>query len=179
MSDSQTDPVVPGGLDTELYGQLRKIAQHYLRSERANHTLQPTELVSEMYLKLDRRQGPAFTDRRHFLAVACIAMRAILVDHARARLADKRGGGVTHVTVSEANAIIDDKTHHNVLDIDAALTRLNAFDPELERIVVMRFFGGMTEAEVAETVGKSDRWVRSQWAFARAWLRRALEEPKG
>ncbi len=175
MSDSWTDPAKPEGLERELYDQLRDIAAHYLRSERAGHTLEPTALVHEAYLRLRHHEGREFADRRHFMAVASIAMRHVLVDYARARGTAKRGAGVTHVTVSEANAITEDRTE-DVLVVDAALQKLHEYDPELEQIVVMRFFAGMTEAEVAAIMGKSDRWVRTQWSFARAWLRRAIEE---
>lgn len=178
MSESQSGPEGPHALERELYDQLRDLASHYLRSERPGHTLEPTALVHEAYLRLQNRVGKAFADRGHFLAVASIAMRHVLVDHARARAAQKRGGGVTHVTVGESNAITEDRTE-DVLAVDAALIRLHAHDPQLERIVVMRFFAGMTEAEIAAVLGMSDRWVRQQWAFARAWLRRELEGAQG
>src|SRR5262249_40612084 len=110
----------------------------------------------------------------HFLAVASIAMRRVLVDHARARAAQKRGGGITHVSVGPANAISEDRTE-DVLAVDDALAKLALVDPKAERIVEMRFYPGMAEAGVAEVLGVSDRWVRKQWAFARAWLRRELQ----
>ena len=100
-------------------------------------------------------------------------MRRVLVDHARGRQTQKRGAGATHVTVGEANAITTDRTQ-DVLVVDAALERLSLVDPQAERIVEMRFFAGMTEAEIGNFLGVSERWVRKQWAFARAWLRREL-----
>ncbi len=174
MSESQTGPSIPEGLLDELYQELRNLAAHHLRGERADHTLQPTALVHEVYLRMSGRGGLVVHGRTHFLAIASIAMRRVLVDHARARGALKRGGGVTHVTVGEDNAIGEDRTE-DVLAVDAALTRLALEDPQAGRIVEMRFFAGMTEVEVAQVLGVSDRWVRKQWAFARTWLRRELE----
>lgn len=174
MSDSTAGPPIPDGLLDELYEELRALAAHHLRGERADHTLQPTALVHEAFLRMNGRAGLAVQGRTHFMAVASIAMRRVLVDHARARVALKRGGGVTHVTVSEANAISEDRTQ-DVLRVDAALARLALEDPQAERIVEMRFFAGMTEREIADVLGVSDRWVRKQWAFARAWLRRDIE----
>ncbi len=165
---------MPDGLLHELYQELRDLAAHHLRGERAGHTLQPTALVHEAYLRMNARGGFEVQGRTHFMAIASIAMRRVLVDHARARAALKRGGGVTHVTVGEANAITEDRTQ-DVLLVDAALARLALEDPQAERIVEMRFFAGMTEREIAGVLGVSERWVRKQWAFARAWLRRELE----
>jgi RNA polymerase sigma factor (TIGR02999 family) len=136
--------------------------------------LQPTALVHEAYLRMQGREGLEITQRTHFMAVASIAMRRVLVDHARARLAEKRGGGVTHVTVGPASAITEDRTE-DVLAVDAALARLALVDPKAERIVEMRFYAGMTEAEIAGVLDVSERWVRRQWAFAKAWLRRELQ----
>jgi RNA polymerase sigma factor (TIGR02999 family) len=174
MSGSGTGSSAPEELLAELYEELRALAAHHLRGERAGHTLQPTALVHEVFLRMQGRGGLAMTQRSHFMAVASIAMRRVLVDHARARAAQKRGGGVTHVSVGPGNAITEDRTE-DVLAVDAALQRLAAADPRAERIVEMRFYAGMTEAEIAEVLGVTDRWVRKQWAFARAWLRRELQ----
>ena len=174
MSGSQTGPPPPDGLLRELYQELRDLAAHHLRGERAEHTLQPTALVHEAYLRMNARAGLELQGRTHFMAVASIAMRRVLVDHARARAALKRGGGATHVSVGEANAISEDRTQ-DVLLVDAALARLALEDVQAERIVEMRFFAGMTEREIADVLKVSERWVRKQWAFARAWLRRDLE----
>ncbi len=167
-------PPAPEGLLQELYDELRALASSHLRGERADHTLQPTALVHEAYLRMSARPGLALTGHTHFLAIASIAMRRVLVDHARARAALKRGGGATHVSVRESNAITEDRTQ-DVLIVDSALARLAAVDPQAERIVEMRFFAGMSEVEIGTVLGVSDRWVRKQWAFARAWLRRELE----
>lgn len=158
----------------ELYDELRQLAAHHLRGERSDHTLQPTALVHEVFLRMQGRPGLEFQGRHHFMAVASIAMRRVLVDHARSRNTEKRGAGVTHVTVGEANAITNDRTA-DVLRVDAALRRLAVVDRQAERIVEMRFFAGMTEAEIAAVLGTSDRSVRRLWAFARAWLRRDFE----
>jgi RNA polymerase sigma factor (TIGR02999 family) len=174
MAGSESDRSAHEGLLAELYEELRSLAAHHLRGERAGHTLQPTALVHEAFLRMQGRQGLSVTRRTHFMAVASIAMRRVLVDHARARAAEKRGGGVTHVTVGPNSAITEDRTE-DVLAVDAALAKLAAEDPKAERIVEMRFYAGMTETEIAEVLGVSDRWVRKQWAFARAWLRRELQ----
>lgn len=173
MSDHTLGPPAPERLLTELYDELRELAAHHLRGERADHTLEPTALVHEVYLRMQGRAGLELQGRTHFMAVASIAMRRVLVDHARGRQTQKRGAGVTHVTVGEANAITTDRTQ-DVLVVHAALERLSAVDPQAERIVEMRFFAGMTEAEIGHYLGVSERWVRKQWAFARAWLRREL-----
>ena len=174
MVGSGSEPSPPEGLLAELYEELRALAAHHLRGERAGHTLQPTALVHEVYLRMQGREGLAITRRTHFMAVASIAMRRVLVDHARARVAEKRGGGVTHVTVGPDSAITEDRTE-DVLAVDAALAKLAIEDPQAERIVEMRFYAGMTEAEIADVLNVSERWVRKQWAFARAWLRRELQ----
>jgi RNA polymerase sigma factor (TIGR02999 family) len=174
MSGSESGAFAPEGLLAELYSELRALAAHHLRGERPEHTLQPTALVHEVYLRMQGREGLVVTRRTHFMAVASIAMRRVLVDHARARTAEKRGGGVTHVTVGPASAITEDRTE-DVLAVDAALAKLALVDPKAERIVEMRFYAGMTEAEIAEVLDVTERWVRKQWAFARAWLRRELQ----
>ena len=177
VSERKSDPPGPVENDrllAELYEELRDLAARHLRGERAGHTLQPTALVHEAYLRMSAREGIALQGRTHFMAVASIAMRRVLVDHARARAAQKRGGGATHVTVTDRNAITEDRTQ-DVLVVDASLERLACEDPQAARIVEMRFFAGMTEAEIAGVMGVTDRWVRRQWAFARAWLRRDFE----
>ena len=174
MSDPTLGPPVPEGLLNELYQELRALAAHHLRGERADHTLEPTALVHEAFLRMNGRAGLDLSGRTHFMAVASIAMRRVLVDHARARDALKRGAGVTHVTVGEANALTRDRTE-DVMRVDSALTRLAQVDRQAERIVEMKFFAGMTELEIAQVLGVSDRTVRKQWSFARVWLRRELE----
>ena len=178
MSHSQTGPSEPEGLLAEVYEELRALAARYLKGERRGHTLEPTALVHEAYLRLNGRPGLAIAGRTHFLALASIAMRRVLVDHARARAALKRGGGATHVTVGEHNAITEDRTA-DVLQVNAALDRLAAEDPQAARVVEMRFFAGMTEVEIAQILGVTDRWVRKLWSYARARLRQELDGASG
>ena len=174
MSVPGSGPSAPEGLLAELYEELRALAARHMRGERAGHLLQPTALVHEVYLRMQGRGGLAPAERTHFMAVASIAMRRVLVDHARAQAAAKRGGGATHISVGPGSAISEDRTEE-VLAVEGALSRLAQVDAQAERIVEMRFFAGMTEAEIGHVLGVSERWVRKQWAFARAWLRRELQ----
>jgi RNA polymerase sigma factor (TIGR02999 family) len=159
----------------EVYADLRQIAENYLRRERADHTLEPTALVHEAYLKLSSQAKLAPNDRTHFLALAAGAMRQILVDHARATQALKRGGGWQRISVTEAISEASPGSE-DLLSLDAALQRLAEQDERAARIVEMRFFAGLSEVEIAAVLGMSERWVRTQWAHARAWLRRQMAE---
>lgn len=157
-----------------VYGELKRIARRRLRLERADHTLNTTALVNEAYLKLvqlDRLHGES---RAHFLAIAALAMRQVLVSHARHRKRVKRGGGAPHVTLSEAvnlPAVEVDR----ILDLDAALDALAALNPRHARIVECRFFGGMTIEETATALAISPATVKRDWLVLRAWLQRELE----
>ena len=174
-SDDTPNPI--DRLLPAVYDEVRSVAAAYLRRERPDHTLQPTALVHEAYLKLQR--GGAFpVGRVHLLALAACAMRQILVDHARARTAQKRGGGWERVTVDSAVAFSPDGIE-DVLAVHEAMSRLAAADSRAAHIVEMRFFGGLSEAEIGEELGISERWVREQWSHARAWLRRELEVSAG
>ena len=175
MTDESLGPPAPEELVAQMYNELRALAAIHLRGERADHTLQPTALVHEAFIRMNGGASLQLRGRSHFMAVASIAMRRVLVDHARARNAEKRGAGATHVSVSEANAFMEGGPTLDVLLVDSALRRLALVDRQAERIVEMRFFAGMTEADIASVLGVSDRWVRKQWAFARAWLRREME----
>jgi RNA polymerase sigma-70 factor (ECF subfamily) len=157
----------------EVYEDLRQIAESYLRRERPDHTLEPTALVHEAFLKLSNQSRLAPNDRTHFLALAAGAMRQILVDHARASQALKRGGGWRRISVSEAISE-SSRGSEDLLSLDAALQRLAEEDERAAVIVEMRFFAGLTEVEIAAELGMSERWVRAQWAHARAWLRRQM-----
>jgi RNA polymerase sigma-70 factor (ECF subfamily) len=157
----------------EVYEDLRQIAEGYLRRERPDHTLEPTALVHEAFLKLASQSRLAPNDRTHFLALAAGAMRQILVDHARAAHALKRGGGWQRISVAEAISEASQGSE-NLLSLDTALQRLAEEDERAAVIVEMRFFSGLTEAEIAAELGMSERWVRAQWAHARAWLRRQM-----
>lgn len=163
-----------------VYRELRSLAAAHLRSERAGHTLQATALVHEVYLRMAREARPRIASRAHFLALAAEQMRRILVDHARRRLAGKRGGGWSRITLAEDIAVSDNGAI-DLLLLERALEKLSAHDPDAARIVVLRFYGGLTEIEIGEELDRSERWVREQWGFARVWLRRELggEEPPG
>ncbi|MGD8375207.1 MAG: sigma-70 family RNA polymerase sigma factor [Acidobacteriota bacterium] len=155
-----------------VYGPLREIAARQMRVERPGHTLQPTALVNEAYLRLVRRDGAVVEDRAQFLAVAAQAIRRILVDHAREKGRLKRGGGRLRVTLSEEVAA--DARDLDLVALDEALERLGEQDPENQQVVELRFFGGLSEKEVATVLGLSERTVRRRWTYARAWLFREL-----
>lgn len=152
-----------------VYPELRRIAARYLRAERPGHTLQATALVNEAYLQLVGQTGKGFQNRAHFFAVAAQLMRRILVDYARQRKALMREGARQRVELSDVFAIGDEKLEE-VLAIDEALTRLAGWDPRQCRVVELRFFGGLTEEEVAEVLGIGVRTVKRDWNVARAWL---------
>lgn len=155
-----------------VYDQLRGVAGRLLRG--GENTLQPTALVNEAFLRLIRVDEERLEGRAHFFGVASKAMRQILVDHARARAANKRGGNWQRITISE----VDDSgaSPLEVLDLEAALTRLALSNERPARVAELRFFGGLDVEEVAVALGISPRTVKSDWRFARAWLRRALED---
>jgi RNA polymerase sigma-70 factor (ECF subfamily) len=156
-----------------VYSELKAIARQVFRRERDDHTLQPTAVVHEAFLKLAGGATISFRDRAHFFAVASQAMRQVLVDHARARLAGKRGGGATRMELGE-NAAAGGAELADVLAVDQALERLTAVDPDLARIVTLRFFGGLTVEEAAEVVGVSAPTVKRDWRLAKAFLAREL-----
>lgn len=158
-----------------LYQELYRIASRQLRSERSNHTLQPTALVHEAYLKLSDFQGRQFTGQVHFLATASRVMRQVLVDYARARGSQKRGGGGTPVPVT--NVEIESETGLELIDLIAlndAIQDLGVEDESLARMIEMRFFGGLTAEEIADALGMSVHTVRHDLRYGQAWLRRRL-----
>jgi RNA polymerase sigma factor (TIGR02999 family) len=172
---SSGDSAVADRLMPLVYDELRELAAGYLRHERAGHTLQPTALAHEAYLKLVGQREVDWKSRAHFLAVAATAMRRILGDHARRRLAAKRGGGLRQVTLSG----IDDPAVQPPLDaiaLDDVLSRLHRTDGDLYRLVERRFFGGMTVEEVALVMDVSRPTVERHWRLARAWLSTALRD---
>lgn len=165
-----------GGHFEAVYEELRRLADRYLSDERSSHTLQPTALVNEAYLRLAGARTLEFRDRSHFLSLAARAMRRILVDSGRRRQAGKRGGDWERVTLTEG--IADPRAFDADLpDLLHALEKLEAHDPQEAGIVIMRFLGGMTEAEIAAHLGMGERTVRLHWSHARAWLRRELSAP--
>jgi RNA polymerase sigma factor (TIGR02999 family) len=155
-----------------LYGELREIA-HRHRAARGSDTLATTELVHEAYLKLVDQSRARWNDRAHFLALAAVAMRHILADRAKARMAAKRGGVRVPVTLDEESIASDDEPGA-LLQIDEALVRLEGIDPRLARVVEYRFFGGLTNEEIAEVMGVTVRTVERDWVKAKALLREVL-----
>jgi len=167
------DAMASEALLTLVYADLRKLANRYLARERVGHTLQPTALVHEAYLKLSHNSGSNIQDETHFKAVAARAMRQILVDHARAKKTDKRGGGAQCVTLDE-NLHGADERFIDILLLDQVLTRLGLEHQRMCQGVEMRFFSGLKEAEIAIALNVSERTVRGDWAVAKLWLRREL-----
>lgn len=159
----------------EVYDELRRIAHHRLRRERANHTLSTTALVHEAYLKLINQSEVEWEDRLHFFAMSSRIMRNILVDYARRRTALKRGGNSPHLRLDDA-IISADMSAEVFLALDEALKQLTELDERLGRVVEYRFFGGLQEKEIATLLGVSKRTVRRDWRKARAWLGRALAD---
>lgn len=157
-----------------VYGELRAMAGALLRGQGTSQTLQPTALVHEAWLKLGAAAGLQVNDRAHFMAIAATAMRQILVDHARARNADKRGGGARRLSLDDLDATSGDSAPEQVLAIDECLQRLEALNARQARVVEMRVFAGMTVDETAEALGVSSRTIELDWRMARAWLAREL-----
>ena len=158
---------------TQVYGELRKLARRYMHAERPDHTLQATALVNEAYLRLMAQQGATWQDRAHFFAAAAQLMRHILVDHARAHKAGKRGGEQHQVTLTEGLAAEESKSIE-VLALNEALEKLGRVDPRQARVVELHFFGGLTFAEIAYVLETSERTVKRDWTMARAWLFRQM-----
>jgi RNA polymerase sigma factor (TIGR02999 family) len=155
-----------------VYSELRRLAQHHLRGERSDHTLQSTALVHEAYLRLVKPGALGIESRRHFFALASQLMREILVDHARSRRAGKRDGG-TRLTLDEASELSKSKPV-DLLALDDALNRLSQMSPRQSRIVELKFFGGLSIAETSEFLEVSHATVEREWAAARAWLYREI-----
>lgn len=163
-------------LDTLLpavYGDLRHQAERYMRQQPAGHTLQTTALVHEAYLRLVDQQTE-WKSRAHFFGVAAKAMRSILVDHARAHRAAKRGAGAARLTLGQVGGVPDRKAEVDVLDLEEALQRLAELDPEKVRLVELRYYAGLSIEEAAEVMEISPATLKRQWSTARAWLRREL-----
>ena len=155
-----------------VYSELRAIAGNYLRRERKDHTLQPTALVNEVYLRMFGNAAPNPVDKAHFLAIASQMMRRILVDYARAKSSEKRGGDMDRVETPELAS--DQRDVVPLLELDRAIDGLAAENPVLAQAIEMRYFGGLTAEEAAQVTGRSVHSVRHDLRFAQAWLRRAL-----
>lgn len=171
----QGNPRAESDLATLIYGELRRLAVQRLRGERREHTLQPTALVHEAWLRLGDSHSD-WQNRSHFLAMAAIAMRRVLVDHARQRDAAKRGLGAPRVSYdAELHDVPGPMPDDRLLALDAALTRLDALDRRLARVVELRYFAGLSVEETASALGIAKATVKREWAAARAWLYDALE----
>jgi RNA polymerase sigma factor (TIGR02999 family) len=171
----QGDKLAEERLAAAVYGELRKIAAAYLRRERPDHSLQPTALVNEAYLKLADLNRLRWQDRSHFFGVAARIMRQVLVDHARARLTEKRGRDYVVVPITK-HLMIDPtaKTQTGILALHDALEALERKDPRAVRVIECRFFTGLSIEETAEALGIAERTVKRDWQIGRAWLRREL-----
>ncbi len=164
----------------QVYGELRRLASQYLRRERRGHTLETHDLIHEAFLRLTGTRQIDWRDRGHFFAVAARLMRRILVEHARRRAAYKHGSGVEKVALDEPPDLTPERSG-DIVALDEALRELAEAEPELGRIVELRFFGGLTHDELAELTGLSKTTVRRRWRLAKAWLyhRLAGEESHG
>lgn len=171
------DPAAARELAAALYDELREFARREMASERRGHTLQPTALVNEAYLRLVGDENATFADRDSFFAAAATAIRRVLVDHARGRARDKRGGGMVRVPL-EGLEVVESLADEELLALDEALARLGALDPTKARIVELRFFGGLSVAELVRAMGVSESTIQREWRMARAWLRGQMEEPR-
>jgi RNA polymerase sigma factor (TIGR02999 family) len=162
------DPTARERLVPIVYEELRRVAHHYMRGERAGHTLQTTALVNEMYLRLAGLDALRWRDRAHFFAMAATLMRRVLVDYARQRGRDKRGAGVSFTSPDENAAAAQPEV--DVVALDAALERLATVDPQQSRVVELRFFAGLSVEETAEALEISTATVKRDWATAKLWL---------
>ena len=160
-----------------VYEELRRMAHGQLRGERKDHTLNATALVHEAYLKLVNQDQVNWQNRAHFLAIAAQAMRRILISYARGRLAEKRGSGEPAVTFND-EFMGQEARAGELVALDEALVRLKAVSERQCRVVELRFFGGLTESEIAEAIGVSTPTVKRDWRMARAWLSRELDSEK-
>ena len=158
-----------------VYDELRRLADIYLRNERPNHTLQPTALVHEAYLRLIELENIKWQSREHIIGMVAIIMRRVLVNYAVSRKRDKRGGGDLKLSLSEVDRLIKDEDVR-LIALDESLEKLSKDYPQASSVVELRFFGGLSIAETAKILNVSDSTVESDWRFARAWLRRELGE---
>lgn len=170
---NQGDRQAESELISGLHRELRRLAAGYLRTNRPNHTLQPTALVNEAYMKMLGSEKVTWQNRAHFFGVAARAMRQILIDYARARQTEKRGGDAGTLQLDES-LVFDKARPSELLALDTALDHLREEDERAHRIVELRFFGGLTVEETAEVMGISPRTVKRTWSFGRAWLRAQL-----
>jgi RNA polymerase sigma factor (TIGR02999 family) len=157
-----------------IYDELKKLAGNYLRNERGNHTLQPTALVHEAYLKLVDHTRMGWQNRAHFVGMAATLMRQILIDHARRHRAGKRGGSHENLQLEESIVIVSNEKSVDLIVLDEALKDLARFDEFKSRLVELRYFGGLSVEETAEVLGVSEITVKRHWRLAKAWLAEAI-----
>jgi RNA polymerase sigma-70 factor (ECF subfamily) len=157
-----------------VYEELHRQASRFLRRENHDHTLQTTALIHEAYIKLIDQRNTDWQNRSHFFAIASQAMRRILVDHARTKHRDKRGGHDRKLPLDEAMAVIDDERSVDLIALDEALTRLEAIDPQQSQVVELRYFSGMSLEDTADVLKISRSTAARDWAMAKAWLHREL-----
>ena len=160
-----------------VYKELRELAAARMAREMEGQTLQPTALVHEAWLRLQSNSSPVWRNRAHFFGAAAEAMRRILIERARRKLRLKRGCRAEHISLENVD-VAQSEPDERILLIDEALTRLSTADPELARIVTLKFFGGLTNAEVAETLGVTERTIYNKWTFAKAWLLKNIREER-
>jgi len=174
---SEGDKAALGKLMPLVYRELRRLAGHYMRRERPGHTLQASALVNEAYLRLVDYRRMQWQNRAHFFAVAAQAMRRVLVEHARSRQYAKRGGTAQRISLDDV-AVLTDQQAAELVALDEALTSLEALDARKARIVELRYIGGLSIEEAAETLGVSTATVERDWRSAKAWLYRAISQEK-
>ncbi len=170
----QGDAEAPGRLMPLVYDELRRLARGYLQRERSDHTLQPTSLVHEAYLRLVDQTVTSYQNRNHFFGIAAQVMRRILVDHARRRRAGKRGGGEVALQFDDVEMSPRQTRDVDLIALDDALQDLARLDARQSQVVELRFFGGLTNEEIAQSLEISPRTVKREWRMARAWLRREV-----
>ena len=176
---SKRNPEAEANLIPLVYDHLHRLAASYMRGERPDHTLQATGLVNEAYLRLVSQHEAEWRDRTHFFGIAARLMRQILVEHARARHAAKRGGTTAMFVPLRDEQDISSVRSRELVELDDALQCLERLDPQQARVVELRFFGGMTVEQTAEALGVSPRTVKRDWAIARAWLHGELSRSNG
>ncbi|HYP00116.1 MAG TPA: sigma-70 family RNA polymerase sigma factor [Pyrinomonadaceae bacterium] len=169
------DRQAPERLMPFVYDELRRLARSFLSRERGGHTLQPTALVNEAYLRLVDQRSVSWQNRAHFYGIAASMMRRVLVDHARAHATEKRGGAAIHLSLADVQVPLEQRAA-SLVSLDEALERLERMDERKSKIVEMRFFGGLTDEEIAEVLGVSTRTVLRDWKTARLWLYRELSQ---
>ena len=178
LDSSAGDKAALDRLMPVVYQELRRLAHHYMRHERAGHTLQTTALVNEVYLRLIDYRKMDLQNRAHFFAVAAQVMRRILIDHARSRNFAKRGGRADRLSLDEA-AIVSEERSAELIAVDDALMELETWDERKSKIVELRFFGGLSIEETAEVIKVSPTTVQREWRSAKAWLYQAIAQESG